>query len=182
MVNLEGRFLNVFPAPVDSGTSEDFVGVVRALGEALGVRLDGRSVRSARRKLNKMFGLDLAALPEEGQLVPVEANAEVATASEPVKGNLLLTPSFVKLERLPRNPALRASYGDVSLRVNPADAKEKGLTIGSKVTLSVAGARRKATVVVTDNAPQGLMLLPATFNQPVGLATAEVTPESELVA
>src|SRR5690606_27769389 len=37
IVNLEGRFLAVNAAPVEAGTSEDFTGVVRFLGEALGV-------------------------------------------------------------------------------------------------------------------------------------------------
>ena len=184
VVNLEGRFLSLFSAPVDSGASEDFVGVVRALGEALGVRFDGRSLRSARRNLKKTFELDLAALPEEGQLAPVAAGEVKDAGSEPdnTQGNLLLVPSFVKIERLERNPALHASYGDVSLQVSPADAKEQGLESGSSVTLTVGGVTRRAVVAVTDRAPEGLMLLPATFNQPAGLATAEVTLEPELVA
>ena len=182
VVNLEGRFLNVSPAPVDSGTSEDFTGVVRALGEAMGTRLEGRSIRSARRALQKTFELDFAALPEEGQLAPVKADDAKDTATEAVKGNLLLTPSFLKLERLERNPKLYAAYGDAALRVNPADAKEQGLEAGTEVVLTAGKVKRKARVVITENAPEGLMLFPATFNQPVGLATAEVTPTPELVA
>ncbi len=182
VVNLEGRFLNAYPAPVDSGSSEDFTGVVRALGEALGTRLTGRSVRSARRALQKTFALDFAALPEEGQLAPVKAGETKDAAAETAQGNLLLTPSFLKLERLERNPKLYAAYGDAALRVNPADAKERGLESGSQVTLTVGGVNRKGRVVVTENAPEGLMLFPATFNQPVGLVGAEVVPEPELVA
>ena len=41
VVNLEGRYLSVNSSPVDSGQSEDFTGVVKALGDALGQRLDG---------------------------------------------------------------------------------------------------------------------------------------------
>ncbi len=182
VVNLEGRFLNVFPAPVDSGTSEDFTGVVRALGEALGTRLEGRSIRSARRALQKTFDLDFAALPEEGQLAPVEAGEARDAPAETVKGNLLLTPSFLKLERLERNPKLHAAYSDAALRVHPADAKEKGLEAGAEVILIAGKVKRKARVVVTETAPEGLMLFPATFNQPVGLTTAEVVPIPELVA
>ena len=182
VVNLEGRFLSLFSAPVDSGASEDFVGVVRALGEALGIRLDGRSLRSARRALQKTFDMDFAALPEEGQLAPVAAGDVKEADKESAQGNLLLIPSFVKLERLERNPALHASYGNVLLQVNPADAEEQGLESGSNVTLTIGGISRKAVVVVTDNTPAGLMLLPATFNQPARLVTAEVTPEPELVA
>ena len=182
VVNLEGRFLNVYPAPVDSGTSEDFIGVVRALGEALGVRLEGRSVRSARRALQKTFDMDFSALPEEGQLAPVEAGEVQAASAETAQGNLLLTPSFLKLERLERNPKLHAAYGNAALRVNPADARERGLESDAEVMLTAGGVARKARVVITENAPEGLMLFPATFNQPVGLTDAEVTPLPELVA
>ena len=181
VVNLEGRFLSVHPAPVDGGTSEDFNGVVRALGEALGVRLDGRSVRSARRALAKTLDLDLAALPEEGQLAPVEAEAVVQTPAERVAGNLLLTPSLLKTDRLSRNPKLLAAHGDVTLRVNPVDAQAQNLKAGDTVTVNAGGISRTASVSVTAGVPQGLMLLPATFDQPVGLTTAELAPAPELV-
>ena len=180
VVNLEGRFLNVYPAPVDSGTSEDFTGVVRALGEALGVRLDGRSVRSARRVLSKSLELELAALPEEGQLAPVEAGTP-GNADGPTEGNLLLTPSLIKIDRLSRNPKLRAAHGDATLRVNPTDAKAQNLKTGGHVTVTVGGVTRAATIKVTETAPEGLMLLPVTFDQTAGLATAEVSPATELV-
>jgi len=181
VVNLEGRFLGVHPAPVDSGTSEDFIGVVRALGEALGVRLDGRSVRSARRALGRTLGVDLSALPDEGQLAPAEAGQTAETTPEAVAGNLLLTPSLLKVDRLGRNPKLRAAHGDAALRVNPADAPMQNLKAGGAVTLEVGGVRRHATVRVTDGVPPGLMLLPATFDQPVGLVEAVVVPDAELV-
>ena len=181
VVNLEGRFLNVYPAPVDSGASEDFTGVVRALGEALGVRLDGRSVRSARRVLGKTLNLDLAALPEEGQLAPVEAGTTGDAADGQTQGNLLLTPSLIKIDRLSRNPKLHAAHGDAALRVNPADAKVQNLKTGDDVTVATGGVTRTATVKVTETAPEGLMLLPVTFDQTVGLATAEVSPATELV-
>lgn len=182
VVNLEGRFLGVYPAPVDGGTSEDFLGVVRALGEAFGIRLAGRSVRSARRELAKAIHIDLAALPDEGMLAPVETKVLKETSAQATQGNLLLTPSLFKLERLARNPKLRAAHGDAKLRVNPADAGELGLGEGKPVTLSVSGVMRKATVKLTENAPQGVMLLPATFDQPVGLTSAEIVPEPEPVS
>ena len=181
VVNLEGRFLNVYPAPVDSGTSEDFIGVVRTLGEALGVRLDGRSVRSARRSLTKTLNIDLAALPEEGLLAPADAKEIGETVTETVTGNLLLTSSFLKVDRLSRNPKLRAAHGDAALRVNPADAEARNLRSGSNVTVNVGGVARSATAKVTEDAPQGLMLLPATFDQAVGLTSAEIVPAADLV-
>jgi len=181
VVNLEGRFLSVYPAPVDSGSSEDFIGVVRVLGEALGVRLDGRSVRSARRALAKTLKLELAELPEEGQLAPVEARGASETAAETAQGNLLLTPSLLKVDRLSRNPKLRAAYGDPSLRVNPADARAQNLKTGTRLTVKIAGVTRTASVSVTDGAPEGLMLLPATFDQPAGLTSAEIAPAADLV-
>jgi len=180
VVNLEGRFLNVYPAPVDSGTSEDFIGVVRALGEVLGVRLDGRSLRSARRVLNKTFDLDVAALPEEGQVVKLEPRPAGESAPE-TQGNLLLTPSLSKIDRLSRNPKLRAAHGDAVLRVNPTDAKAQNLKTGGNVTVKVGGVSRTATVKVTENVPEGLMLLPVTFDQTAGLASAEVAAEAALV-
>ena len=180
VVNLEGRFLNVRPAPVDSGTSEDFIGVVRALGEALGVRLDGRSLRSARRVLNKTFDLELASLPEEGQVVRLEPRPAGETSGE-TQGNLLLTPSLSKIDRLSRNPKLRAAHGDASLRVNPADAEAQNLKTGGNVTVNIGGFTRTAAVKVTENVPKGLLLLPVTFDQTAGLATAVVTTEADLV-
>lgn len=181
VVNLEGRFLGVNPAPVDSGTSEDLLGLVRTLGEALGTRLDGRSLRSARRALAKTFNVDLAALPEEGQLAPVAAKETGETPAAPASGNLLLTPSLLKIDRLNRNRKLRMAHGDAALRLNPADAREQGLGDGSSVNVTVGGVVRGATVRVTENVPAGLMLLPVTFDQGVGLETAEVAPAPELV-
>ncbi|CAA9586578.1 MAG: NADH-ubiquinone oxidoreductase chain G [uncultured Truepera sp.] len=182
VVNLEGRFLNVYPAPVDSGTSEDFIGVVRTLGEALGVRLDGRSVRSARRSLAKTLNHDLAALPEEGLLAPVDAKEIGETVADTVAGNLLLTSSLLKVDRLRRNPKLRAAHGDVALRVNPADAEAQNLEAGANVTVNIGGVARSATIKITEDAPEGLMLLPATFDQALGLTSAEIVPAADLVS
>ena len=181
MVNLEGRFLSVNPAPVNSGTSEDLLGLARVLGEALGTRLDGRSLRSARRALAKTFDVDLTALPEEGQLAPVAAKETGESAAATTSGNLLFTPSLLKIDRLDRNRKLRMAHGDAALRVNPVDARDRGLEAGAAVTVTVGGVVRSATVRVTENVSAGLMLLPVTFDQGVGLGTAEVTPAPELV-
>jgi len=43
------------------------------------------------------------------------------------------------------------------------------------VTLTLQGALRRATVVITDATPPGLMLLPALIDQPVGLVRLEPT-------
>lgn len=179
-VNLEGRYLSVNPAPVDGGVSEDFTGVVRTLGEALGTRLEGRSVRSARRALKKTQGLDLAELDPEGHLAPAEASTAVQGAGSSAGGNLLLTPSFIKVERLTRNPKLHAAYGDPALRLHPETAAAHGLTEGDRITVKAGGVARTAVVKRTEAVPEGLMLLPALFDQPAGLltdASVERAPE-----
>ncbi|ADI16075.1 NADH-quinone oxidoreductase subunit NuoG [Truepera radiovictrix] len=182
-VNLEGRYLGVHPAPVDGGLSEDFTGVVRALGEAFGTRLDGRSVRSARRVLNKALGFDLAALDPEGHLAPSEAPAGGAAAEDaegatpeaegaaPAGPRLLLTPSLIKLGRLSRNPKLHAAYGDPPLRLHPRAAAARSLTDGERVVVRAGGFSRDAVVRCDADLPEDLMLLGALFDQPVGLVT-----------
>jgi NADH-quinone oxidoreductase subunit G len=178
VVNLEGRYLPVRSAPVDGGQSEDFTGLVRHLGEALGVRLEGRSTRSAKRVLNHLLGIDLKELPEEGLLTKTKSRpprrVSVKEQGTP-SGNLLLVPSMVRPEFLSRNPHLRAVFGDVALSLHPDDAQRLKLVRGDRVRLSVDGTVRKATVRVSEAVPQGLMLLPATPDQPVGLATADIS-------
>ncbi|MDZ7706169.1 MAG: hypothetical protein U5L04_17010 [Trueperaceae bacterium] len=78
-------------------------------------------------------------------------------------------PSMVRAEQIGRNPHLRAAFGDAALRINPADAQERGLEPHTVVSFSVGGFTRHATIAVTDTVPAGLMLLPATPDQPVGL-------------
>ncbi len=173
VMNLEGRYLRVNPAPVDAGTSEDFTGVIKALGEALGDRMDGRSTRSAHRAMRKTFDLDLSELPVEGMLPQTKykaVNTFVVKDRETRTGNLLLVPSMVRAEQLSRNPHLRSAFGDAALRVNPADAREMGLEPHTVVSFQVGAFARHATVSVSDAVPAGLMLLPAIPEQPVGLA------------
>ena len=172
VVNLEGRYLPVHPAPVDGGESEDFTGLVKALGEAMGTRMDGRSLRSARRLLRKQNDLDLDELPVEGQIIVSEPKAKAGRATstnENAEGNLLLVPSMVKAERLSRNPHMLATYGEAPLRINPEDAKNEGFVNGEVVTLHVGGFRRRAQVRVSDTMPRGLMTLPVLPDQPTHL-------------
>ncbi|MEX2540278.1 MAG: NADH-quinone oxidoreductase subunit NuoG [Trueperaceae bacterium] len=176
VVNLEGRVLPVYKAPVDGGASEDFTGVVKRLGVALGNRMDGRSVRSARRVLKRSLGIDPAALPLGGERLSLRARATARVSvrgPDRQPGNLLLIPSMIRHEYLSRNPHLRAAHGEAPLRLNPADAGRLGLRDGDTVTVPVDGVERRAAVMVTESAPEGLPLLPALPDQPAGSATAD---------
>ncbi|MEJ2288958.1 MAG: molybdopterin-dependent oxidoreductase, partial [Deinococcales bacterium] len=178
VVNLEGRFLGVHAAPVEGGESQDFIGLVGALGEALGQRLEGRSLRSARRVLRKRFELDPVELGPEGHLHRPRSrqSARVAIRSrEAVEGNVLVTPSMLRIEYLERNPHLLRLSGGPSLRIHPDDAALQNVADGDAVQLRVGGLLRRATVVVDDRVPPGLMLLPTLPEQPVGLARADLS-------
>jgi NADH-quinone oxidoreductase subunit G len=176
MINLEGRALPVRAAPVDSGASQDFTGLVKRLGEALGRRMDGRSVRSARRVLKRALGVDPAELPATGERLNLRGRATAkVSVREPERepGNLLLVPSMIRHEYLSRNPHLLAAHGETPLRLNPVDASRFGLAEGDVVTLPVDGVLRRAAVRVTLAAPEGLPLLPALPDQPSGPALAD---------
>jgi len=177
VVNLEGRFLPVRAAPVEAGSAEDLTGVVQALGEALGQRLEGRSKRSAWRVLRKRFELDPAELPESGLVHRVKpraaAKAQLREGAAPT-GNLLVAPSMARAEYLSRNPHLRAAVGGPRLRVHPDDAAANGLANGADVRLRVGGIWRNAIVEVTESVPAGLMTLPCLPDQPIGLVQADL--------
>src|SRR5690625_482695 len=174
IVNLEGRILPVRSAPVDGGLSEDFTGVVKRLGEALGQRMEGRSIRSARRALKKSLELDLDNLPDEGVLVPFKARARGVSVRQNVagEGNLLLVPSMIRHEYLSRNPHLLAAHGETPLRLHPDDADRFGVSHGDVVTLPVGGVIRRAVVRVTPGAPVGVPLLASLPDHPAGLVQA----------
>ncbi|HEX7002670.1 MAG TPA: NADH-quinone oxidoreductase subunit NuoG [Trueperaceae bacterium] len=176
LINLEGRLLPVFSAPVDNGSSEDFTGVVKRLGEALGNRLEGRSVRSARRILKRSLGTDFATLPAEGELLELAGKSAARVSvrgPERPAGNLLLVPSMIRHEYLSRNPHLLAAYGESPLRLHPTDAARLQVAEGDIVLLPVDGVVRRAAVRVTEDAPAGLPLLPALPDQPAGSAVAD---------
>lgn len=172
-INAEGRLLPVRPAPVEAGVAEDFSGVVRRLGEALGTRLEGRNLSSARRQLRKNLGVDLAELPDGGTLLPPPRRGarrvRALTATVTGSGRALVIPSMVRIEYLGRNPKLRSERGDAALTVNPADAAAHGLSRGEMVTVTVGSVPRRLRVVVSERVPQGLWLVPTTPEQPVGL-------------
>jgi NADH-quinone oxidoreductase subunit G len=171
-LSLEGRYLPVRAAPVDGGESRDLTGVVKALGEAFGQRLEGRSVRSARRVLRKQLGFEPADLDRLGLLQPlpkVRAGVTVTTDDEPT-GGALRVPTMARPEYLAYNPHLRAAHGDPALRLHPDDAAERDLRNGDGVTVSVDGVPRRLRVVVSDAAPRGVPLVPATPDAPVGRA------------
>jgi len=177
VVNLEGRFLPVRAAPVEAGNAEDFTGVVRYLGEAFGERLEGRSVRSARRVMKKRFEVDMADLPDYGSILRVRARQALRrTAGEApaADGNLLIVPSMARAEYLDRNPHLNLAVGGNKLRVNQEDAAIHGLMDGAEVRLRAGGLWRDAVVQVTPNVPAGLMTLPALPEQAVGVTQADL--------
>ncbi len=180
VVNLEGRFLRVNAAPVEGGASEDLTGVVRYLGEALGQRLEGRSVRSAQRVLRQRLDLDLADLPEWGAFLEPKpaARGVPALTEQPSRrrgGNVVVAPSMVRAEYAYLNPRLLAERGGPALRVSPEDARALELKSGDDVRLRVDGLWRRATVRVTDAVPAGLMTIASTPDQPQGVAHADLS-------
>ncbi len=176
-VNAEGRMLPVRPAPVEAGAAVDLTGTVKRLGEALGVRMDGRSVRSARRVLRKTLGVDPSELPAAGQLLEAPRRAQhrvrALRAVAGAEGRALVVPSMIRVEHLDRNPKLRSEHGDAALRMHPSDAQTRGLAAGEVVTLTVGGLPRRLRVVPAEGVPEGLWLVPALPEQPVGLYPAD---------
>ncbi len=173
VVNLEGRYLNVNPAPVDGGQAVDFTGFVKELGDALNERLEGRSVRSARRLLKKSLELDLSELPLEGTIASAKAG-KVAGLKTNTSGNALLVPSMVRSEYLNRNAHLFASTGGNALRLHPADAASHNLSAHDVISVSVGGFKRRLSVQPSESVPEGMMLLPALPDQPVGLVQLDL--------
>ena len=176
IVNLEGRYLKVSASPVDNGQSEDFTGVVKSLGEALGTRLEGRSIRSARRLLKKSLDTDLADLPDEGVILSAKARkAKESIKEEAREGNILLVPTMLRPEYLSRNPHLLAAHGEVSLKIRPADAVLYDLNEGDLVRVNVGGLGRRVRIEYSEAMPGGTFLVPALPEQPVGVAQADMT-------
>ena len=175
VVNLEGRYLSVNAAPVDSGQSEDFTGVVKQLGDALGQRLNGRSVRSARRELKKTLDMDLNEVALEGVLKAGQPSDKAVLSDKASEGNTLIVPSMLRPEFITRNPHLRAAHGDAKLRVHPEDASANNLTNNDLIRVNVGGFTRLLSVQVTDAVNQGQMLVPALPDQPVGRAELDLS-------
>jgi len=177
VVNLEGRMLPVRAAPVDAGESRDFTGLVKAYGEAAGQRLEGRSVKSARRWLKKSLGTDLDELPELGAWAPAKRGpARVAVAAHEVAahGGALRVPTMVRAEVLERNPHLRAATGGLALGLHPDDAAALKLRAGDVVSVPVAGVPRRLVVRPSHAVPAGLATVPATPDEPVGLVPIDL--------
>jgi NADH-quinone oxidoreductase subunit G len=177
VVNLEGRMLPVRAAPVDAGESRDLTGLVKAFGEAAGQRLEGRSIKSARRWLKKSLGVDLDALPERGAWAPAKRGpARVAVAAHEVAahGGALRVPTMVRAEVLDRNPHLRAATGGLALGLHPDDAAALKLRAGDEVTVPVAGVPRRLVVRPSESVPVGLATVPATPDEPVGLVPIDL--------
>ncbi|MEM6429419.1 MAG: molybdopterin-dependent oxidoreductase, partial [Deinococcota bacterium] len=177
IVNLEGRLLPLTAVDVDGGASEDLTGVVKALGDALGSRLDGRSVRSARRSLKAAFDVDLAELPSEGILpeetLPNHFQVPIPTPT-PVDANVVLVPTMVRPEYLAYNPSLETAHGALSLRVHPEDATKYGVPVGERVKLDVSGVTRYLVVQEDNRVLPGAALVPALPEQPCGLAFSDL--------
>jgi len=177
IINLEGRVLPVRAAPVEAGEAVDFTGVVKALGLALGQRLEGRSVKSARRILKRSLNLDLEELPDLGIWAPIKrGSARVAlhTHEPPRSGNTLRTPSMLRYELASQNPALMAVHGVKALSLNPEDALEQRLREGDEISLPIGGIPYRLVVRVSESLPRGLMALPASADEPVGVVNADL--------
>jgi NADH-quinone oxidoreductase subunit G len=171
-VNLEGRFLPVRAAPVDAGEAEDFTGVLKALGEAFGKRLEGRSVRSARRVLRKALGFEPAELDRLGLLRELgrkRPSVSVARRQE-TSGESLRVPTMVRPEYFARNPHLRAALGALALRLHPEHGAARDLRTGDEVRVPVDGAVRRLRIVLDEGVPRGVCLVPATPDAPIGRA------------
>ncbi|MDF1522553.1 MAG: hypothetical protein P1P87_07020 [Trueperaceae bacterium] len=167
-------------APVDAGEAVDLTGVVKALGEALGTRLEGRSTRSARRWLKKAVGIDLEALPDLGAMLPAKRAGRPKTATvtptaapAAARGGLRV-PTMARPEVLDRNPHLRAAVGGLKLRLHPADAARAGVHHGDVVTVPVDRVRRTLVVQVVETVPEGYPTVPATADEPVGPAHVDL--------
>jgi len=177
VINLEGRVLPVRAAPVEAGEAVDFTGVVKALGVALGERLDGRSVKNARRLLKRSLNLDLEELPDLVVWAPIKrGSARVAlhTHEAPRQGNTLRTPSMVRFDLARHNPGLRAVAGVRSLTLNPDDALEQRLRSGDEISLPIGGIPYRLVVRISDDLPRGLLAIPATADEPVGVVSADL--------
>ena len=169
VVNVEGRMLGVHAAPVDAGESRDFTGVVKAYGEAVGRRLEGRSVKSARRLL-KRFGVDLDELPERGAF-PAFARPTARPVARPTArpdAGAWRVPTMVRPEVLDRNPHLLAATGGLALRLHPDDAARRDVADGDHVSVVVAGVTRRLVVRLDAGHPVGFVTLPATPDEPSG--------------
>jgi NADH-quinone oxidoreductase subunit G len=176
IVNLEGRLLPVRAAPVDVGEAVDLTGVVRELGLALGQRLEGRSVRSARRVLRKTLGVDLDEVDDLGTFVKVaRKRAGVSVAARPAAtGNALRVPTMARQEYLLRNPHLLAALGAPALRLHPDDAAAHALREGDVLTVRVSGVPRRLRVEPTSSLPRGLVTVPALPDAPPGPARVDL--------
>ena len=178
VVNLEGRMLPVRAAPVDAGESRDLTGLVKAYGEAVGQRLEGRSVKGARRWLKKSLGVDLDALPDLGAWAPAKrggpARVAIAAHEVPASGGALRVPTMVRAEVLGRNPHLHAATGGLALGLHPDDAAALKLRSGDEVTVPVGGVPRRLVVRPSEAVPQGLATVPATPDEPVGLVPIDL--------
>jgi NADH-quinone oxidoreductase subunit G len=172
VVSVEGRFLPVRAAPVDAGEAEDLTGVVKALGLAFGQRLEGRSVRSARRVLRKELGFEPADLGPLGLLHALPRRRTAVSVAPPAEatGSSLRVPTMARPEYLARNPGLRAALGDLALSLHPADAADHGLQAGDAVRVPVDGVPRDLRVVLDEGVPRGVRLVPATPDAPAGRA------------
>ena len=172
--NAEGRYLSVNPAPVDAGESGDFTFVAKYVGEALGTRLEGRSIRSARRQFVADYSIDLSNIPEEGLLAAMkDTGIELSDATFDASGNVLLVPSMVRADFAAENHHLSQSFGYAPLVMTAENADRQGLNAGDKVRLSVAGHSRLAEVKLSERISGNMMLLPTLADQITGLANVE---------
>lgn len=169
IMNLEGRLLPVKPAPIGAGTAQDLHGVAKAIGDAVGKRLNGRSIRSSRRELKKTLRLELADVPRTGQLITQNSKRAASREyMESLRGDVLMVPSDYRVEYLPYNEHLLKEHGLPSLRLSPASAETFELRNGTEALIEIGGLRRRVQVVVEQSWTGARATLPALPEQPVG--------------
>jgi NADH-quinone oxidoreductase subunit G len=182
VVNVEGRFLSLHAAPVESGESEDFTAIAKHLADAMDIKLEGRSVRSAQRALKKVLDVDVADLPEEGVIAKIKHKIQSIFKTETIQatGNTLVVPSMIRSEYISRNHHLRAAHGGAKLAIHPTDAAFHNLRQDDVVSLNVGGIVRKLQVQITDSIAGGMMRVPALPDQSIGLVNADMSTLQKL--
>ena len=169
VMNLEGRLLPVKPAPIGAGTSQDLHGVAKAIGEAVGKRLDGRSLRSARRELRKELHIDFAEVPRTGTILAQGSRrANPARYQRQLPHDVVMVPSDYRIEYLPYNDHMLQEHGLPALRLSRHAAEEFSLRNGTEALISVSGVKRRVQIVVEPSWTGRKATLPALPEQPVG--------------
>ncbi len=132
-------------------------------------------------------GLQWPSVAEQGKPVKV-----VAVKAPPVvqagAGELVIVPLRRLYDRAPEFFASAVMHGRIPrpfVALHPSDAARLGVSDGGRVSLSAAGSTLDVIAVVTDDAPQGLALLPQRLAPgafPQEPVAGKIAPVAEAVA